>query len=67
MLSTRPASRQSISDLMDLNLSLKFDKTGQQGEKRQPRKRSQEGTALSGSRDDGGTTAGEKPGLGLSR
>lgn len=60
MLSTRPASRQSLSDLMDLNLSLKFDKTGKQGESRQPRKRSQqEPNARSGSRDDGGT-AGER-------
>ena len=59
MLSTRPASRQSLSDLMDLNLSLKFDKTGKQGEARQPRKRSQGPIARSGGRDDGGT-AGEK-------
>ena len=60
MLSTRPASRQFLSDLMDLNLSLKFDKTGKQGETRQPRKRSQqEPIARSGGRDDGGT-AGEK-------
>lgn len=61
MLSTRPASRQSLSDLMDLNLSLKLDKTGKQGEIRQPRKRSQESTARrSGSRDDGGTAGEEK-------
>eukprot|EP00752_Nemacystus_decipiens_P005931 g5356.t2 len=46
----------SLSDLMDLNLSLKFDKTGKQGETRQPKKRSQEPFAR-GSRDDGGTAA----------
>lgn len=63
MLSTRPASRQSsLSGLMDLNLSLKFDKTGKQGETRQSRKRSQEPLfARSSGRDDGGT-AGEKSG-----
>lgn len=62
MLSTRPASRP-LSDLMDLNLSLKFDKTGKQAETRQPRKkRSQELSARSGSRDDG-RTAGEKADL----
>lgn len=63
MQSTRPASRQSLSDLMDLNLSLKFDKTGKQSESRQPRKRPQEPSARSGGRNDGGTAVGEEADL----
>lgn len=35
MLSTLPASHQALSDLMDLNLALKYDKMGNHGEARQ--------------------------------
>lgn len=40
MLSTRPASRRALSDLIDLNLALKFDKKlGRQRETRQLKER----------------------------
>lgn len=61
MLSTRPASRQAQSDLMDLNLALKFDKMGTESESKQPKERSlshARSTTRSGRRLDRG--AGEK-------
>lgn len=64
MLSTRPASRQAQSDLMDLNLALKLDKMGTQGESRQPKERLQSharSTNRNGRRHDGGAT-GERTG-----
>lgn len=62
---TRPASRQVLSDLMDLNLALKFDKIGKQDSTRQPDEHPQQShaglTTRTGRRHDGGgaTTAGE--------
>lgn len=39
MLSTLPASHQALSDLMDLNLALKYDKMGKHGAARQQQDR----------------------------
>lgn len=55
---TRPASRQVLSDLMDLNLALKFDKMGKQDSTRQPDEQPQQShaglTTRTGRRHDGG-------------
>ena len=60
MVSSRPASRQALSDLMDLNLALKFDKMGKHGEKRPPKKRSQSQFNNRGDKRDNVGARGEK-------
>lgn len=40
MLASRPASRQVLSDLMDLNLALKYDKARKHGDARPQKERS---------------------------
>lgn len=68
MLASRPASRQVLSDLMDLNLALKYDKARKHGEARPQKERSHHhngstsattSTRKAGRRNDG-CTAGEK-------
>lgn len=66
MLASRPASRQVLSDLMDLNLALKYDKARKHGEARPQKERSHHHngststtTRKAGRRNDG-CTAGEK-------
>ncbi|CAM9330120.1 unnamed protein product [Ectocarpus sp. 6 AP-2014] len=54
---TRPASRQVLSDLMDLNLALKFAKMGKQDSTSQPDEQPQQSAGLktrTGRRHDGG-------------
>lgn len=54
----RPASRQVLSDLMDLNLALKFDKMGKEDSTRQPDEQPQQShvglSTRTGRRLDGG-------------
>lgn len=53
MMSTRPASRQALSDLMDLNLALKYDRLGKHGEKipQKARVRAHSGSTTRGRQD----------------
>lgn len=63
MLASRPASRQVLSDLMDLNLALKYDKARKHGEARPQRERPHHhnvSTTRKVGRKNDGCTAGEK-------
>lgn len=58
MLSTLPASRQALSELMDLNLALKYDKMKKHREARQQQQQNRQHTTRSGTRLEGRAAGG---------